>query len=498
MRPLFSKSHLLHFSFICFAATTVVFGPNTSIFRGSDEAQPLGDFIFPMLIAAFVTSFIWIICTHGAQTKERHLFAKHLQAALITLTTKRKARLLVALSYVIATSLFLIPAYGLLEPIGFVSAPIVIVAGAVSGSSFVVLCVQWASVLACKQAREALIVAISACIGSACLSTALSLIPLILLTGLFPVLLTLGALGPLLSASPTPKTSLDKKDLKPDYSQQTRDLISTVRLPAIALMLYAFMMSVIRFQPIGTLNAEYLGGIVAACALLPLVFMTGDLPYFAFIYRVVAPSVGGLVVVLMCFPETSVLHQAAFAGVYLFLSALAILALAQIIAIMHAGEFSASFVTCNALICGTGISLVGLTWEKAFGGLPDFQPLIFVLIALYCASMLITFGWESWIAIMRTNRESLDSATVFSSPALPEKPKRYAQPLTLPPSLAQQLSPRETEIASYLGRGYSMSFIAEKLFISESTVRTHAKHIYAKLNIHSREELFTLIDSTVV
>lgn len=36
--------------------------------------------------------------------------------------------------------------------------------------------------------------------------------------------------------------------------------------------------------------------------------------------------------------------------------------------------------------------------------------------------------------------------------------------------------------------------VAEKLYISENTVRTHVRHIYAKLAINSREELLAMID----
>ena len=57
-----------------------------------------------------------------------------------------------------------------------------------------------------------------------------------------------------------------------------------------------------------------------------------------------------------------------------------------------------------------------------------------------------------------------------------------------------KLSPRETEIFGYLGRGHGIVFIAETLVISESTVRTHVKNIYKKIGVSSREELLQLVD----
>lgn len=52
----------------------------------------------------------------------------------------------------------------------------------------------------------------------------------------------------------------------------------------------------------------------------------------------------------------------------------------------------------------------------------------------------------------------------------------------------EQLSKREEEILSYLTKGYKYKEIAEKLFISYDTVRTHIKHIYKKLHVRSRSE----------
>ena len=52
----------------------------------------------------------------------------------------------------------------------------------------------------------------------------------------------------------------------------------------------------------------------------------------------------------------------------------------------------------------------------------------------------------------------------------------------------ENLSSRETEILSYLSKGYRYKEIAERLFISIETVRTHIRNIYDKLQVHSRTE----------
>jgi DNA-binding NarL/FixJ family response regulator len=53
---------------------------------------------------------------------------------------------------------------------------------------------------------------------------------------------------------------------------------------------------------------------------------------------------------------------------------------------------------------------------------------------------------------------------------------------------ATNLSEREREILSQLAKGYANKEIAERMFISLSTVRTHLRHIYEKLHVRSRAE----------
>ena len=59
---------------------------------------------------------------------------------------------------------------------------------------------------------------------------------------------------------------------------------------------------------------------------------------------------------------------------------------------------------------------------------------------------------------------------------------------------SHRLSPREEEVALLLARGHTRASIAKKLFVSENTVRAHVKNIYAKLGIHSKQQLIDLIE----
>ncbi|WP_180326604.1 helix-turn-helix domain-containing protein [Raoultibacter phocaeensis] len=63
-------------------------------------------------------------------------------------------------------------------------------------------------------------------------------------------------------------------------------------------------------------------------------------------------------------------------------------------------------------------------------------------------------------------------------------------------AIAEQyaLSPRESEIALLVVKGYTLPMIGEKLFISTDTVRSHSKGLYKKLGIHKKQELIALVE----
>lgn len=84
-----------------------------------------------------------------------------------------------------------------------------------------------------------------------------------------------------------------------------------------------------------------------------------------------------------------------------------------------------------------------------------------------------------------------------------ESPKRdgapnYQDRLSKQAALVRQhyrLSARETEVMELIARGNTVARIAEQLVVSENTIRTHSKRIYAKLDIHKKQELVDLLET---
>lgn len=57
------------------------------------------------------------------------------------------------------------------------------------------------------------------------------------------------------------------------------------------------------------------------------------------------------------------------------------------------------------------------------------------------------------------------------------------------------LTPRETDVFELLAQGRTVGVIREKLYISLNTARFHTKNVYAKLGVHSQQELIDLVEN---
>ncbi len=111
-------------------------------------------------------------------------------------------------------------------------------------------------------------------------------------------------------------------------------------------------------------------------------------------------------------------------------------------------------------------------------------------------------GWTALVRILGkqgrsgeacdARREALDAALQHDAPPWAihplEENSDSVDPTQSSSSGQESLTRRELDVLQAMSRGLSSGQIAEELFISVSTVRTHLKRIYAKLDAHSRHE----------
>ena len=87
--------------------------------------------------------------------------------------------------------------------------------------------------------------------------------------------------------------------------------------------------------------------------------------------------------------------------------------------------------------------------------------------------------------------EAIDELRNGGSPmssSIARKVVEMFQTRDTPPGTTTTLTQREQEILSYLAKGYRYKEIADTLFISVETVRTHLRNISEKLHVRSRTE----------
>lgn len=133
------------------------------------------------------------------------------------------------------------------------------------------------------------------------------------------------------------------------------------------------------------------------------------------------------------------------------------------------------------------------TLLRAYGVLAIvLAPLGFIEFALQTAGIswlqevsldhLLYLAWNvvSMSAAIRLMRPAPEGSNVLE--AVPEERIR-----------ALGLSPREVEMAVLIGRGLTNKEIADKLYISPATVRTHIYNLYQKVGAGSRVELLNML-----
>lgn len=118
-----------------------------------------------------------------------------------------------------------------------------------------------------------------------------------------------------------------------------------------------------------------------------------------------------------------------------------------------------------------------------------------LLGALALTARLVADSWRSGEAFLGREGLGLYDDGTGSGPvsdASPNEDTVSARCSVL--AAAYSLSPREGEVLRLLARGRDVATIAERLGISENTVREYVKGVYGKLDVHSRQQIIDLVE----
>ncbi|MEG0322610.1 MAG: helix-turn-helix transcriptional regulator [Raoultibacter sp.] len=479
-------------AFIAFFATLPLYSPNLVLFSEYGAAETLmPSFVNAMMLASVLAGLF------SAWVAHRYSFSGFVHPPFIVGAT---------VLYLGGFVLFAVS----LSAGGFVPEAVMVGAGVAVAFGMVPLCIAWGTYLSMLDLRQALFY-LAIMVGIA------SLIELMLSSIAFEAgLLVYGLLLLIGVALPCVKsiTGSLSRGLGSRGGSEDREfgylvgrsavggeakagalaLVSNIKrmasvaaLPFIGLLVFAFVMSVRKFMVFETFYVETLGGIVAAVVVLPLCLLKSNRPLLSFIYQVFLPICAVALIVLNAFPFGTTAQWLAASFSYVFYGIIGIIALASLCAMAHAREFSPAFIYGLAVACFMAVSFVGIMCGASSIFADNAGPILLVVSTLYFGFVVLAPLIAAW------RREGVAepgrSQEIGEGEAQSDLQKRCEEV-----ALRFELSPREAEILSYLGRGHGIVFIAKTLVISESTVRTHVKSIYRKLEVSSREQLIELID----
>lgn len=279
------------------------------------------------------------------------------------------------------------------------------------------------------------------------------------------------------SMSPTSAPSKEKDLLRPT---------SIIPLLVIAFLFsFALMMSV-SFVGLESWHTE-----TGWSILWPAAFIFGIIAFFAkridfgtLLYIALTLVVAGVLFASFLHINSSFIFTLATMGFAVHISYMVIL----FCSLSKRITLRAEHMACLLILATFGGCLLGRPIAFFISGFEGAEPLkTFVAICLIIAIIVCTFVCaNNKTAQLYTKHRFQQSPQNTSSSPL-------SNPLIDAYALKQGLGEREREALALLLEGKTASQVADEMFIARGTAKAHIRHIYKKLDIHDREELFHLI-----
>lgn len=270
----------------------------------------------------------------------------------------------------------------------------------------------------------------------------------------------------------------------------TRSMLPTVVAMCFGLFLAVFSMTgrlcayVQGLMPTLYFNIDAISPFAAAVALFAFFQIRKriDLAEIAYFF---IPFCSVFFFVATTFAAESPLFNLGFAGSTALLMTIGLLALAALPGIAQAGEIPAGLI-CSTAIAGCALaSFFGIELPSAVP-VQELGPFLLFVATIYFVAIIS-------IALVHQRRlvdelEECEASHNASMQAMPRDSVLESIALTF------GLTEREREVLDYVAAGHNSPYIAERLFISEYTVRTHMRNIYRKTGVESKEGLVRFIE----
>jgi DNA-binding CsgD family transcriptional regulator len=268
--------------------------------------------------------------------------------------------------------------------------------------------------------------------------------------------------------------------------QGMRSILTVCLISFVACVACYFLVAIVPWEDLPSTIDSFTLGVALGAVFILLIAVLGMLPserlniFKLFNWLLVLTTLAG------------VLYLASHAlGFMTFNIALMVTSVFEVLLTMYFGILTLKGYVSPALafgLAGGSIRLgiaVGNTWAIIYERLPEIvlQAHLIPATTLFFVMLLIML----LISLVRQEYYIANATSV---------PQTGSEIETLCGQIASEfcLSCRETDIVVLIARGYNSNAIAKKLVISPFTVNTHIQHIYDKMNIHKRSELFSYIN----
>ena len=386
-----------------------------------------------------------------------------------------------------------------------------VVCAALAGLPLVPVCVRWASAFA----REGLTGLVGVCGlgigGAALINLAVAHLPVPASFILHVCLLAAGTFAPLaLDVRTAQEESLSAA---PGGKLHLRAFLSVMAMPLAGIALSSFVIGIAPTTVLGgAVDTQVLGAIVAGLVVagaLPAARRSGT-PTAQFAQHLLIPVAAAVALAACAFPSVSSDAQIIIA--YTLFSLVGAIALATACGISNAEEFPRPFVfaTLVGTYCLTAV--LGLAVGSLVTAATTYQVDVIVAlaavygvfaVALACSRALHPAADEGLFALDNADGATMagpgkratdgkGGATAAGACAKAEEPSLERRAELLAERFG--LTPREAEIVRILARGHGCTYVAETLLISKSTVYTHVRNVYRKLDISNHDQLIQLLD----
>ena len=397
-----------------------------------------------------------------------------------------------------------------------VSSPVVNALGLTcslfAGLPLAALCANWAAVFFGESLMHLTLTCGLGIAAAAALNLGVSALPVPLSYLFHGVMLAVGTFAPLALKKVEATSPQAETELSPSRAD-AKAFLSVMGTPLLGIALSSFVIGIAPTTVLdGLVDTQVLGSIAAGVVVAIACGVANHwrIPAAAFAQRLLIPIAAALVMALCMFPGAS--SDAQIVAAYTLFSIVGAIALAMGSGISNAREFPRDLVfsTIIGTYCLTAV--LGL----ALGGQLSDTSIYHsgIVMALTAAYGVFTVANACLHAQRGSSNDmsdedllslSGDDGTAGVSQGGTADSAHAGETVDNPAStlpvearvalLAERfaLTPRETEIVQILARGHGCSFVAETLLISKSTVYTHVRNVYRKLDVSCHDELIARI-----